>query len=105
MQGGTVAPFLTASRQVSETGIFPDTPLEATRSMTTSLLGTIEVARALARSGHRLDLTGLDSQVGLLCAKTLDLPSREGREVLHELIGLRSALISLAEVIGLPPQG
>ncbi len=105
MQSGCVAPFLTPAEGVSETGIFPDTPSAGTRALAKSLAGMVEVAYALAKAGRRLDLTGLDTQVGLLCAKALDLPLEEGREFRQELIDLRSGLASLGEMIGLPPPG
>ncbi len=63
----------------------------------------IAVARALAESGRRLDLTGLDSQVGLLCARMLDLEPDEGRIARVELLRLRADLDALAAVLARPP--
>ena len=50
-------------------------------------------AAGLVSSGQRVDVTGLDRAVGLLCAKTLDLPPPAGRAA-------RDALTSLAASIG-----
>ena len=41
---------------------------------------TLGVARGLVEAGRHVDLAGLEDQVGLLCAKALDLPPEEGRE-------------------------
>ena len=43
---------------------------------------TIGIARALARNGRTVDLTGLDDGIGMLCAQTLDLPLQDGRALL-----------------------
>ena len=43
---------------------------------------TIGLARALAQNGRRVDLTGLEDGIGMLCAQTLDLAPSEGREML-----------------------
>ncbi len=59
---------------------------------------TVAVARALLASGRRVDLTGLDRSVGLLCAKALDLQPEEGRAARAELVQLMAELdlLSLA---------
>ena len=49
------------------------------------LLRTIGVARALVQNGRTLNLSGMDDGIGLLCAKTLDLPSAAGASMLPEL--------------------
>ena len=58
------------------------------RALAEELTKTIDLARALAESGRAIDLTGLDDEVGLLCAKSLDLPPDEGRRVRPRLIAL-----------------
>lgn len=105
MQNGIVAPFLESSRRASEGDLFGETSLDAGRSLASSLAGTMEVSRALVRSGRRLDLSGLDVLVGLLCAKALDLEPEEGRILRLELISLRATLADLAQLIGLPETG
>jgi hypothetical protein len=50
---------------------------------------TLAVARALALAGRHVDLAGIQDGIGLLCAKTLDLPRPEARRLvpaLHELM-------------------
>ncbi len=49
---------------------------------------TLAVARGLVLAGRRVELTGIDDGVGLLCAKTLDLASPDGRDVLPHLYEL-----------------
>jgi hypothetical protein len=60
---------------------------------------TIGIACALAESGRAIDLTGLDHQVGLLCAKSLDLPPDEGRCVRPRLIALSGAMEALSRAL------
>lgn len=60
------------------------------RAAAEALLVTVGLARELAVSGERIDLTGLDNQVGQLCAGVLDLPLVAGR-------GLRAAMIRLGQ--------
>jgi hypothetical protein len=62
---------------------------------------TLMVARALARQNRALDLRGLDGMVGLLCAKTLDLPPGEARAMRPRLVALCAELDALAAL--LPP--
>jgi hypothetical protein len=52
-------------------------------------LRMVRVARALAQSARPIDLNGLQRQVGLLCAKALDLPPGQtgfARLELHRLV-------------------
>jgi hypothetical protein len=65
--------------------------------------GTIRLARALVESGRQVDLAGLESEVGRLCAACLDLPPDQGRTlrdrlgaVLADLDSLRSAITDAA---------
>lgn len=101
MHTGIVAPFLESSRQVSEGASFGETSLDASRTLASSLSGTVEVSKTLVRAGRQLDLSGLDVLVGLLCAKALDLAPEEGRIIRPELISLRATLSDLAQLIGL----
>jgi hypothetical protein len=74
-------------------------PLAAVRAMANELTETIVMARALVSSGRRVDLTGFDRQVGLLCAKALDLPPDAGRRLRPDLIVLSGALETLSRVL------
>jgi hypothetical protein len=69
------------------------------RSLAGGVMTTIRLSRALVDTGRSVDLAGLESVVGLLCAKALDLQPEQGREMvpelsamLQELDGLRVAL-------------
>ncbi|MBE9606381.1 hypothetical protein IAI18_16075 [Acetobacteraceae bacterium H6797] len=64
-----------------------------------SMNGTVAIARALAESGRRIDLTGLDREVAQICAASVALGQAEGRALrpaleglLHEITALREAL-------------
>lgn len=103
MHAEPVAPFLEHPAGLDETGGFPNTGLETARDYVAALLRTASVARALAASGRRIDLAGLDDKVGRLCARVLDLPPPEGRELRPDLMQLRSELESLAAALGQPP--
>ena len=93
-----MAPFRVPAGDLAEATAF-GTALEETRSLTKALYATIGVACALARMGRRLDLTGLDTHVGFICAKALDLNPEDGRELYQELIAIRLGLASLAELM------
>jgi hypothetical protein len=59
------------------------------------LCRTLGLARALAQSGRRVDIGGIEDGVGLLCAQTMDLPRDQGRlmlPVLCEVLGQVDAL-------------
>ena len=57
----------------------PHDPAALQQALAEQVQRTVAIARALAGSGRRVDLAGLDQAVGLLCAKTLDLPPDQGR--------------------------
>lgn len=69
--------------------------LSSVQSFIEDLLNAIVVACQLLDQGHAIDLTGFDEQVGLLCAKTLDLPPTDGSAVRGELTGLLERVESL----------
>jgi len=73
------------------------------RDFARSLAGTTRLARALAEAGEQIDLAGLATHVGLLCARALDLAPEQGREMRVELITLRSDIDALAHTLQLPP--
>ncbi len=105
MQVQVHAPFRAAPGGFAEPSGFPvpETPLAQVLGLAAGLLNTLAVARALAENGRRLDLTGLDGQVGLLCARMLDLEPDEGRIARVELLRLRADLDALAAVLARPP--
>ena len=80
-------------------GTDPHDPIAAVRGLADELRTTIDLARALAESGRAIDLAGLDHQVGLLCAKSLDLAPDKGRCVRPRLIALTGAMEALSRVL------
>ena len=74
-------------------------PIAAVQAMAEELTQTIDVARALASSERVVDLTGFDQQVGLLCAKSLDLPPDAGRALRPRLIVLSGAMEALSRLL------
>jgi hypothetical protein len=74
-------------------------PLAEVRALAAALTHTIGVVRALAESGRAIDLIGLDREVGLLCAQSLDLPPDAGRCVRPQLIALSGAVEALSRVL------
>lgn len=57
---------------------------------------TVEIARRLVAGGKQVDLTGLDGQMGFVCARALNLPPEEGRALRPLLIDLLGAVDALA---------
>ena len=64
-----------------------------------SLLRTVRMARLLTEHGRIVDLAGLDRGIGLLCAKSLDLPPDLGRTLRPHLITLRNEVDTLTTAI------
>jgi hypothetical protein len=52
-------------------------PLESLVSYLEDMSNTLSVVHRLIEDGRAVDLAGLDGQIGLLCAKALDLPSAQ----------------------------
>jgi hypothetical protein len=60
------------------------------QDMAAALLRTLQMARLLLESGRAIELEGLQSAIGQLCARALDLPPAGGRQVralLQALLG------------------
>lgn len=95
------APFRMDSTGLAEALAFPDTPVERTRIAAASLRKAAALARALAISGRPIDLTGLDGQVGRICAGALDLPPDEGHVLRPDLESLLAEIAALAAVMRL----
>lgn len=70
----------------------PHPGLAELRSFLEDLENAAAIATTLVRRGHRIDLGDFNSQVGLLCAKALDLPESQGRLVRPGLLRLREKL-------------
>ena len=67
-----------------------------------SLAGTLRVARVLAERQRPVELSGLDAQVGVVCAGILDLAPAQGRLLRPALLALRGELDALAAVLEAP---
>jgi hypothetical protein len=74
-------------------------PIAEVRSLANELAQTIGLACTAALTGQALDLTGLDRHVGLLCAKSLDLPPDDGRRVRPCLIALSGTMELLSRAL------
>jgi hypothetical protein len=84
-----------------------ETPLATVRACLEQLGRTLGIAHNLVRAGKQVDLSGLDADVGYVCARTLDLPPDEGRALRPELLGLRAELDALSTALEqrAPPPG
>ncbi|MBS0561090.1 MAG: hypothetical protein JSR21_13650 [Proteobacteria bacterium] len=82
-------------------------PLAATAALADGVFSTLRMARALAESGRRIDVEGLDRLVGLLCAKALDLPPEDGRRMRLTLLDMLDDVDALSRSLrdGLPHGG
>lgn len=84
-----------------------DTPADAVRAYAEQLTRLVDTARALVDSNREVDLTGLECEIGLLCAKSLDLPPEEGRRIRPRLIALFGSVVGLSRAFCArgPPSG
>lgn len=84
-----------------------ETPLASVRACLEQFGHTLGIARSLVQAGTLVDLTGLDAEMGYICARTLDLPPEEGRALRPVLIGLRADLDALSGALATraPPPG
>ena len=74
-------------------------PIEAVRLLADELTNVLNVAKAFLESGRAIDLTGLNDQVGLLCAKSLDLPPDQGRRIRPRLLALSGSIEALSRAL------
>ena len=77
----------------------PQSPLDAVRALAEQLTRTVTAAAELLRTGRHVDLAGLDSAIGVLCARSLDLPPDEGRRVRPWLVGLSGGIEGLSQAL------
>ena len=73
--------------------------MDAMHGLGTNLSHMLRMTRALVAGGREVDLMGLERQVGLLCAKTLDLPPEQGRALRPVLINLLADLDQLSSAL------
>lgn len=68
--------------------------------------GFLRIVRVLIEDGRRIDLAGLDSEIGRLCALVLDLDPAAGRRWKPQLSALLSEVDTIAARLAacsLPP--
>jgi hypothetical protein len=73
-----------------------DTATDAVRAYAEQLTKLVDLAHALVDSNREVDLTGLECEIGLLCAKSLDLPPDEGRRIRPRLLALFGSVEGLS---------
>lgn len=75
------------------------TLVNAVIALADGVANTIRLARALAETKRTISLDGLPNMIGLLCARTLDLPSEHGRALRGRLLELDRDLAALTVII------
>lgn len=73
--------------------------VDAVRALAEELTKLVGVACELVIAGRAIDLTGLNDQIGLLCAKSLDLPRDAGRGIRPRLIALSGSMEALSRAL------
>lgn len=73
--------------------------IAAARELGGDLMHLLHMTHALASAGRIVDITGLDQQIGLLCAKALDLMPEDGRELRPMLMLLLADLDALSKTL------
>ena len=86
-------------------GAAEESRLAALRAQLDGLLATLRLAQVLTVSGERIDLTGLDDQIGRLCAGTLDLPQATGRTLRADIVLLGLKISELSGALRTQPPG
>jgi hypothetical protein len=80
-------------------------PSDRAAALARAAVGTLQVARALAQSRRSIDLTGLDHEIGRLCAASLDLPAAQGRAMRPLLFSVLAELDALSACVAAEPEG
>lgn len=83
----------------SRAGASEASRLAALRAQLDGLLATLRLAQALTESGERIDLTGLDDQIGRLCAGALDLPPTISRALRADMAQLGLQISALTTTL------
>ena len=85
------------------TPIAPATPsAETAEALVEGVSATLRIARGLIAGHRQVDLAGLEAMVGLLCARTLDLPPEQGRALRPRLLLLLAELDGLTGALAPP---
>ena len=78
--------------QIQTSGFHPSHSAAGMLGLGDQISHVLHVARALAASGRQVDISGLEREVGRLCAQTLDLEPEQGRALRPMLAGLLAEL-------------
>ncbi len=81
-----------------------DAAVTAITNAVEHLTETLMLARLLVQSGAAIDLSGLDREVGDLCADAVALPRAEGRDMATPLADLLAELEQLERAMDRPPR-
>ena len=91
---------------MTQTGLFTSdaaeldaTALDTVVAMADGLMRTVLIARLLVENGRTVEMAGLDHGIGLLCAKSLDLPPTSGRACRPQLITLLAEVDDLTKAL------
>ena len=82
----------------------PEAPPERLVTLAERLIRTLAVGRALVVAGRTVDMSGIQDGIGVLCAKTLDLSQRQGRQMLPALYELTAQIDSLSQAMRRPAE-
>ena len=80
----------------------PEAPPENLVTLAERLIRTLAVGRALVVAGRTVDMSGIQDGIGLLCAKTLDLSPRQGKQMLPALLELTAQIDSMSRALRRP---
>lgn len=78
---------------------FDEQAFAAASALGDAISRSLGIARLLLDAGHMIDLSDLDRSVGLLCAKTLDLPPGHARAMRPHLASLVDEIDALIRAI------
>jgi hypothetical protein len=82
-------------------GFVPD--LDSTAMVVETMAATLALARALVHAGHRIDLEGVEREIGDLCAETVALPRADGQALRPALESLLREVEALEDDLSLRP--
>jgi hypothetical protein len=83
-------------------GRAPDADAATVAAALEAMSATLAVAHSLVAAGRRVDLQGLDGEMGAICEATLALPPEQARSLKPRLIELRGLVDELAAAIAPP---
>ncbi len=76
-----------------------DNRAEQLGALADGLAATVQLSRVMAEARRRVELTGLDGRIGLLCAQALDLPPALGAAMVPRLSALLAEIDALETAI------